>query len=301
MQEKIKNWIRIYGLKNVILKVLSLKLPILPVNSNEKLRRINWQISVKNHLKKYIVFSGDKNYNHYNESRKIWWLWFQGYDDAPEIVKKCYQSIQKNTNSEKYELIQLNEENLFQYVKLPNEIIEKWKKGKIGNANFSDLCRISLLADYGGLWLDSTVYLSGPIDDEIYESDTFFFKASFLDLSATGISSWMMWAKFPNEPYITSLRDSLVNYWLANSCVEDYFIFHLIASELGNTIQLNNFYNSIPYFSNTYPSLLGSILNDEYNENKLKHIFKMSNIHKLSYKNINIDNQKNVYNYIINR
>lgn len=301
MQNKIRNWLKIYGLKNVILKILYSTLPVLPVASNKNVRRINWQIRVKKHLKKYLIYSGNENYKQNNESNKIWWLWFQGYDDAPEIVKKCYKSVQKNINTQKYELVQLNNDNLFEYVKLPDEIVEKWKKGKIGNANFSDLCRISLLADYGGLWLDSTVYLSGAIYDEIFETDCFFFKASFLDLSVTDISSWMMWAKFPNEPYIASLRDSLVNYWLNNNHVEDYFIFHLIAAQLGDTKQMKYYYNNIPYFSNTYPSLLGSVLNDEYNENRINHIMKMSNIHKLSYKNINFHDYKNVYNYILNK
>lgn len=301
MQNKIKNWIKVYGLKNVILKVIYAKFPILPISSNEKLRRANWQFRFRNHLKKYITYSGNDNYRENEKSNKIWCLWFQGYDKAPDIVKKCYESIKDNLDCNKYELIQLNNDNLFDYVNLPNEIINKWKEGKIGNANFSDLCRISLLADYGGLWLDSTVYLSGNIDEEILESDMFFYKASFLDLTATGISSWMMWAQFPNEPYMCSLRDSLLNYWKENNHTEDYFIFHLMASLLGETNKLKNEYDSIPYFSNTYPLLLGSVLNDEYKEKDINHILKMSHIHKLSYKNINFSDYKNVYNYILKR
>ena len=35
-------------------------------------------------------------------------------------------------------------------------IEEKFEKGKIGMAHFSDLLRISLLAKWGGMWIDST-------------------------------------------------------------------------------------------------------------------------------------------------
>lgn len=71
------------------------------------------------------------------------------------------------------EVIELDERNLFEYVKLPNQIINMWKQKRITNANFSDLCRIALLADYGGLWIDSTVFLTGKINKEILQSDIF--------------------------------------------------------------------------------------------------------------------------------
>ena len=38
------------------------------------------------------------------------------------------------------------------------EIVEKWKRGIIGPAHFSDLIRLELLVRYGGYWIDATVY-----------------------------------------------------------------------------------------------------------------------------------------------
>ena len=58
----------------------------------------------------------------------------------------------------------------------------------------------------------------------------------------------------------------------------------------------------MPYFSNTYPHLLSLELNNEMNKEKLRHILQMSNVHKLTYKNLmpSSDN-KNVYEYIVSR
>ncbi|CBL21499.1 Capsular polysaccharide synthesis protein [Ruminococcus sp. SR1/5] len=78
-----------------------------------------------------------------------------------------------------FEVIELNENNLFEYVKLPDKIVNMWKQKKITNANFSDLCRIALLADYGGLWIDATVFLTGKIDEKILQSDIFSIKHLF--------------------------------------------------------------------------------------------------------------------------
>ena len=50
----------------------------------------------------------------------------------------------------------LTKNNFKQYIELPDYIEKKFEKGKISMAHFSDLLRISLLAKWGGMWIDST-------------------------------------------------------------------------------------------------------------------------------------------------
>ena len=90
------------------------------------------------------------------KSDKIWICWFQGIENAPELVKACYNSVLKNYKDK--EIIVLTEENYEQYVDIPEYILKKWKKGYISFAHFSDILRIELLSKYGGLWLDSTIF-----------------------------------------------------------------------------------------------------------------------------------------------
>ena len=45
-------------------------------------------------------------------------------------------------------------------MELPGYIVEKWGKGQIPAALFSDLLRLQLLIKYGGMWIDSTVFCS---------------------------------------------------------------------------------------------------------------------------------------------
>lgn len=51
------------------------------------------------------------------------------------------------------------------------------------------------------MWIDSTVMLTGKINNEILNSDMFFYRASFLDLSETQISNWFLYSKNSGESF----------------------------------------------------------------------------------------------------
>ncbi len=48
--------------------------------------------------------------------RKIWFLWLQGYDDMPEVVRKSYDSWRKYNGS--WEIIFLDTHNFDRFVDL---------------------------------------------------------------------------------------------------------------------------------------------------------------------------------------
>ena len=86
------------------------------------------------------VVKNDKN-------DKIWTIWLQGERHAPKLVRACFNSVRKHC---KQELIVLDADSIFDYINLPNEIVEKYRDGKIGHAHFADICRVELLYRYGG-------------------------------------------------------------------------------------------------------------------------------------------------------
>jgi hypothetical protein len=300
--EKMRTWLKLYGIKNILFRAINEKSPLLWVSNNNLFRRMNWQLKVKKRIAKYIVYPEYKELKDNKHTKKIWWLWFQGSENAPLIVQKCLDTVKYYSAQMNLEVIELDERNLFEYVKLPNQIINMWKQKRITNANFSDLCRIALLADYGGLWIDSTVFLTGKINKEILQSDIFFYQASFLDMTVTKVSSWFMYAKNPDNYFMQSLKESMINYWINNKYVDDYFIFHIMTAAMSEKECFRKYFENMPYFSNTYPHLLSLELNNEMNKEKLRHILQMSNVHKLTYKNLmpSSDN-KNVYEYIVSR
>ena len=299
--DTLKQWIKTYGVKNVVLRGLFTKLPVIPMSKDELLRRMNWQMRARKRLVKYVrVTEADPQLEARNCHRNsIWFMWFQGVENAPPIVHKCYESIRMNMKDTGYELIVLDENNMFDYVHLPETITKKWKNGSIGNANFSDLCRIALLCEYGGLWLDATTLLTGQIDKEILNADFFFLQASFLDFTATKVSNWLISANTAGNGFLLSIRDTLLAYWEQNDTIDDYFIFHLVVAELSERVGLKEQFEKMPFFTNTYPLLLGRELNAQYDEKRFDHITKCSAIHKLTYKDLDENKEDSFYRHIL--
>ena len=94
-------------------------------------------------------------------SNKVWVCWLQGMDAAPELVQRCYRSLQENLTDR--EIILLTEDNYRQYVSFPEHIQQKIDTGVITRTHFSDLLRLELLIRHGGTWIDATVFCSGCI------------------------------------------------------------------------------------------------------------------------------------------
>jgi hypothetical protein len=139
--------------------------------------------------------------------KKIWFLWLQGQNSMPYIVKNCYKSwVKKNPN---YEVIFLNKENISQYINIEPFILNN---KNITPQAFSDIVRVYLLNDYGGIWVDSTCFCTKPLDSWLNQkmtNDFFAFQTPGLDRP---ISSWFLAAK-KNSQTIIKLKQYIKKYW----------------------------------------------------------------------------------------
>lgn len=70
-------------------------------------------------------------------------------DNAPDLVKKCYQSVVRNNPNKK--VIVISEKNISDYVTFSEYIVTKLKQGVITHTHMTDLLRLDLLITYGGL------------------------------------------------------------------------------------------------------------------------------------------------------
>ncbi|MBO5478792.1 MAG: capsular polysaccharide synthesis protein [Clostridia bacterium] len=250
--------------------------------------RLSTQLKTKQKLyKKYkkTLIKFDKNYDNklnHKLSNKVWICWFQGIENAPDIVKKCYESILKNLNDR--EIVLITEKNMQEYVQFPEYIIEKWKKGIITNTHMTDLLRLELLIQYGGLWLDATVLCtSNNIPDYILNSDLFFFQClkPGRDGHSQYISSWLISAK-TNNKILMATKCLCYEYWKENNYMVDYFLLHDFMS-IVLEFYLNDWKKVIPV-NNSTPHILLLRLFEIYDEETWNVIKKMTCFHKLSYK-----------------
>lgn len=222
-------------------------------------------------------------------SATIWWCWLQGFEAAPPIVKACYNSLVRDEwfTAHGYEVKVIDNSNWREYVELPGYIVEKWEKGRIPAALFSDLLRLELLIKYGGTWIDATVLCTGFASPETLEAlsylnaDLFVFQYTPKGtVTGISISNWFISACSNNEILLT-LRDMLRAYWRDFDCTVDYYIFHLffelIAREYPDKIV------AMPYGSSIKSITLMHHLGDRFDLEKWNRFTSRICFHKLAY------------------
>ena len=225
----------------------------------------------------------DKAYTEkeHKSSDTIWICWFQGMDNAPDLVKKCYQSVIKNNPDKK--VIVITEKNISDYVTFPEYIVTKWKQGVITHTHMTDLLRLELLITYGGLWLDATVLCTGTAPEYFFDSDLFFFQTlkPGRDGHASYISSWLMEAK-TNNKILMATRELCYEYWKTNNTMWDYFLLHDFMSIVLEKYE-EDWKKIIPR-DNATPHILLLRLFDQYDEKMWATIKSQTQFHKLTYK-----------------
>lgn len=156
-----------------------------------------------------------------NDSKeRIFTLWLQGEEQAPDIVKSCFASIRKHCTQP---LVILDGKTVFDWITLPEAIVEKYRAGKIKPAHFADICRVELLHTYGGYWLDSTCYVSAPIPAWITEHDFFVFMAGEkVHGNYSYIQNCFIRAR-KGSYLLEAWRAMILDYWLHEDRRVDYF------------------------------------------------------------------------------
>ena len=213
-------------------------------------------------------------------SRTAWVCWLQGIDAAPVVVKQCYASIKKWLHG--WNVILITADNFADYATLPNFIIDKWKSGIIGNAHFSDILRLQLLIEHGGLWLDATTLLTDCIPDYVLQSDFFVFHNGWMDEEMINVANWFIFSKRNSNLLLTQSRDLLIEYWRKYDYAKNYFIFHMLFRMVTDANE--HLWNSVPYFNQIDNHLLMNELQNPFDNQRVSQIKALTPIHKLTYK-----------------
>lgn len=227
--------------------------------------------------------SFDENLPHERGDR-VWICWFQGMENAPALVQKCYASICENLADR--EIVLITAENMLDYVQFPDHILEKWRRGKITNTHMTDLLRLELLIRYGGLWLDATVLCTRKqeqIPGYYFDSDLFFYQClkPGRDGHSHVCSSWLMSAK-TNNKFLMAVRELCYEYWRRYDEMIDYFLLHDFMA-----ICLERYpeqWKRIVPCSNSTPHILLLRLFEPFDEAVWQAACEQTPFHKLSYK-----------------
>lgn len=226
---------------------------------------------------KLIEVQGQKN-NIAEDDKCIWFCWLQGMDKAPEMVRNCLESQKKWLKDRTFNII--TEDNYKEYISLPQFIEEKYAKGIIPNALFSDLIRVELLTRYGGTWIDATVMMTGDnYPKEIFDCPLFMPQYMNGEGARVGISNWMITSNRGNHLLIL-LREMLYEYWRRYDCVVDYYIFHLFFTMIARKYPEE--VAEMPLLNSYHCIELLKHLGEHGQSDKLQRFLSKVSIHKLS-------------------
>ena len=247
------------------------------------------QKGIYEYVLKYCKNNQEKNQQNFvpSETLPIWQIWFQGETEAPEIVKLCFESIEKyNSNRQ---IIRLTENNYHNYIDLPDYIIDKYNKGIITPVHLSDIIRVCLLARYGGTWIDATVLLTNEISPQILKSNFFGFRitkeSSWFDChNFLTSASWFMHAQ-PNNNIICCVRNALFDYWKNENKIIDYFLIYFIFTGLiNNHSHLAQEWKLSINLIEEPTHRIQSFFDKKFSLTELKEIKQKSSTHKLTYR-----------------
>lgn len=233
-------------------------------------------------------------------SNIIWCCWLQGIEHAPDLVKSCINSLKQGMPEKR--IILLNANNFMNYVDIPDYILEKWRKGVIPFAHFTDILRTALLCKYGGAWFDATVlFTANSIPDYFEKSDLFVFKQIVLskkDEPPIVLSNWLIFS-VSNHPLLLLTLQLLYDYWKDHSYLTHYFVYHLFFTMA--TRRYPDLWKQVPTFNNHAPHTLQFELGDKFTKERWEQIIACSAVHKLSKELDFSDNKESFYYYVITR
>ena len=246
-------------------------------------------------IKRYIKLNFDSVLNKYKDdvypesqsfdNRMIWVCWLQGEANMPDIVRTCYNSVKANGNGR--EVVLITNENVEKYISIPKFIKGKVNNGKMSRTHLADYIRISLLKNYGGLWIDATVLVTDKINIDC-KLPFFSIKQKPDSIHFVSQYRWAVWILGCSPQIGKILFDCLENLFKAylkkHSFFIDFFLFDYFLAVMYDEIPLvKQLVDNCPY-NNPNAYELGALLNKEFNEDAFLQLKKNNTFHKLSWK-----------------
>lgn len=140
--------------------------------------------------------------------KTIWTCWFQGREEAPELVRKCLQTW-ADRNPE-WDLRVLDAHTVSRYIDLAAHI--DLTRQTVTAASLSGILRVLVLHEYGGVWVDATTFCNAPLDDWLHLAANTGFFAFARPTEDSPLATWFLAAE-PGNPLVASWAARVIRYW----------------------------------------------------------------------------------------
>lgn len=225
----------------------------------------------------------------------VFTIWFQGIDTAPEIVRICIDSMYRHFDDKRFNLIVLDDNSIWDYIDFPEFLKKKWDN--FGKAHQSDILRLILLYQYGGIWTDATFYFAKPMPDELLKLKLFAFR--YGDKTKNNKCPINYIYCTPNDEIIGRTLLGLLSYCDRNRRFKFYLMFNYIFSfaYFANQRTIEE-YESMPTRLAGNNFLLQGMLNKLFDECEWEYLTSITFLFKLSHKMELSDSDSTYYAYI---
>lgn len=238
----------------------------------------------------------------YGEKKYAWSCWWQGMDEAPDLIKACINSLKRYLPDE-VELIIITRDNYRDYVDFPQWLIDKVEDGRITLTTFSDVIRASLLYKYGGIWMDSTILLTETIPVDFWNYDIFTIRELRYCLPFIGGK--------PGQKFYWFLMEGFFYYYRNYESTKYYLLVtYLLDIAMNEYPDIREKYNKLPEKSwgisnvKNYESL-SYHMNEKYTPEVYDGYMEGIYIHKLQRRfdrfGESIHDPDNIYHYILSK
>lgn len=229
----------------------------------------------------------------------IWVYWAQGINEAPILVKKCVDILR--TKIQNYDVIVIDNNNIKEYVDIPAYIYAKVKNKKITLTHFSDILRVNLISKYGGIWIDSTVFISDEFNNLIQSEKNIITipqKDIHYSISCGKWSAWLIGTKNRTE-YFEKMKMFFDIYWKKYNILPCYFLIdYLLEYMYRNDKTFRKDIDDVLKVDFSVYEMIEK-LNEKCTEEEFGLFLQEHYVNKLSYKLDYSLNQENTYSYYI--
>jgi len=255
-------------------------------------------------LSKYKHYPVPTNVYDYQKEVKVWSMFWQGEENAPELFKICIESAKRHTNKD---VVVLSKDNYKKYFDIPEYMLNKYREGKMIVQHICDFMVVSILATHGGYFTGATVWNSQDIPEDVLKAPFYSPAAKTNDPLFMSGCRWTGYVLGGNKefPLFQFAKDALMEYWANSNIAVDYLLLDYIFELACRTIPcVNEIINNLPDNNALRNELIG-ILSEPYDEEKFKKYTEGNTfLYKLSWKfgrkdKVTADGKETIYGHMV--
>jgi len=262
--------------------------------------------AIKKYLQKTLKQTFKKWENNDSDGEKIenapiWFCWLQGEKDMPDVQKLCLESLRKFGDGHPVYVITLD--NYSEYVQVPERIKKMFEEKRMKPAHFSDVLRMALLYNHGGIWVDSSICLTQNISKSFF-SEPFYSIKAMVPGYYISRCRWVvgMLAGWKGNPVYGAVHDLFCDYLQKNQLFVDYFMMDYFIDILyQSNPRIKKMIDNVPFNNPDFYSI-ENMLSQEFDPVLFEKLTRETNIFKLNWrkydKNLLIKDKSNYYNYL---